>query len=59
MHFFKFKLNSNIKVVDYCFIHYLQIEKNNFIKKSIIQKTKSKSTLNTKNQIMKSGWSLL
>ena len=46
----------------YCFIHYLRIDKKLKIKiskKSTIQKIKSKTTLNTKNQIIKSGLSVL
>ena len=46
----------------YCFIHYLQIDKKlkiKNIKKSIIRKNKSKSTLNPKNKIIKSSLNIL
>ena len=42
----------------YCFLYYLQIDKklkNKNIKKSIIRKIKSKSTLKIKNRIIKYG----
>ena len=46
----------------YCIIHYLQIDEKIKIQKSkkyIIQKNKSKTTLNTKNQITTSGVCIL